>query len=362
MRVLITGGAGFIGSNFIRHLLHVKKDVEVLNVDLLTYAGNLANLADVEKTFTGRYSFIKGDIADRKLIFHLFETSEIDWVVHFAAESHVDRSILGPQTFVRTNILGTFNLIEACRRFWPLEDMSCVGKKRFLHVSTDEVYGSVAESMYSTETSPYDPSSPYSASKASSDHMVKAFHRTYGLPAIVTHSSNNYGPFQFPEKLIPLIIFNAAKGRDLPVYGDGKNIRDWIYVEDHCKALMAVLRKGNLGESYNIGGQCEIQNIDVVHLICDYLDERLVLLGGRPRRNLVRFVTDRPGHDRRYALDTSKINEELGWRPGVGFEEGLARTIDWYLKNIKWVKNILNGTYMEYYRRQYGKRLHESKL
>ena len=357
MRVLVTGGAGFIGSNFIRHLLHVEKDVEVLNADLLTYAGNLANLTDVEEKFPGRYAFVKGDLADKELVFHLFETSKIDWVVHFAAESHVDRSILGPEAFVRTNILGTFNLIEACRRFWPFKDIPCLCTKRFLHVSTDEVYGSVSESMYSMETSPYDPSSPYSASKASSDHMVKAFHRTYGLPAIVTHSSNNYGPFQFPEKLIPLIILNAVKGRTLPVYGDGRNVRDWIHVQDHCKALVAVLHKGHLGESYNIGAQCEKQNIEIVYLICDYLDEALGLSAGRPRKDLIRFVADRPGHDRRYALDTAKINEELGWRPAIGFEEGLYRTIDWYLENTQWVQEILNGTYMDYYRTQYGARL-----
>ena len=361
MRALITGGCGFIGSNFIRHLLGSKKDVEVLNVDLLTYAGNLANLSDIEKTYGSRYMFVKGDIADKELVFGLFEKPGIDFLVHFAAESHVDRSILGPEVFVHTNILGTFNLLEACRQFWPLNDMPCLCRKRFLHVSTDEVYGSVAESMYSTESSPYDPSSPYSASKASSDHMVKAFHRTYGLPAIVTHSSNNYGPYQFPEKLIPLTILNAAKGQDLPVYGDGRNVRDWIHVEDHCKALLAVLQKGHLGESYNIGGQCEKHNIDVVHFICDDLDERLGLVSGRPRRDLIRFVTDRPGHDRRYALDTAKINEELGWHPRVAFEEGLSRTIEWYIENPRWVEEILDGTYMEYYRKQYGKRLHGSK-
>jgi dTDP-glucose 4,6-dehydratase len=335
----------------------VKKDVEVLNLDVLTYAGNLANLADIEQAFAGRYTFIKGDLAEQELVLHLFEASRIDCVVHFAAESHVDRSILGPDVFVRTNILGTFNLLEACRRFWPLKDMSSLCKRRFLHISTDEVYGSVAESMYSTETSPYDPSSPYSASKASSDHIVKAFHRTYGLPAIVTHSSNNYGPFQFPEKLIPLIILNAVKGRDLPVYGDGRNVRDWIHVEDHCSALIVVLRKGHLGESYNIGGQSEKQNIEVIHFICDYLDERLGPIAGRPRKDFIRFVTDRPGHDRRYALDTAKINEELGWRPKVSFEDGLSRTIDWYLANSQWVESILNGTYMDYYRKQYGARL-----
>jgi dTDP-glucose 4,6-dehydratase len=361
MRALVTGGCGFIGSNFIRHLLRRIKDVEVVNLDLLTYAGNLANLADVEKTYPDRYAFIKGDIAEKDAVFSWFEKFEIDWVIHFAAESHVDRSILGPEAFVRTNILGTFNLLEACRRSWPLNEEESLLRRRFLHISTDEVYGSLPEYQYSTEVSPYDPSSPYSASKAASDHMVKAYFRTYGLPALITHSSNNYGPYQFPEKLIPLMIHNAVRGLDLPVYGDGKNVRDWIYVEDHCKALLAVLRRGRLGESYNIGGQCEKENIEVVHLICDYLDERLGLGAGRPRRDLIRFVTDRPGHDWRYALDTAKISEELGWHPAVSFEEGLRHTVDWYLENRQWVDDILDGTYMEYYRKQYGERLRGSE-
>ena len=361
MRALITGGCGFIGSNFIRHLLNRIEDVEIVNVDLLTYAGNLANLADVEKTYPDRYRFIKGDIAEKDTVFNWFDAFEVDWVVHFAAESHVDRSILGPEVFVRTNILGTFNLLEACRRFWPLNEEEFLFRRRFLHISTDEVFGSLPEFQYSTEASPYDPSSPYSASKAASDHMVKAYFRTFGLPAVITHSSNNYGPYQFPEKLIPLMIYNALKGRNLPVYGDGRNIRDWIYVEDHCKALLAVLRMGRLGESYNIGGQCEKMNIEVVYLICDYLDERLGPAAGRPRKDLIRFVTDRPGHDWRYALDTAKINEELGWHPVVPFEEGLRHTVDWYLENRQWVEDILDGTYMEYYRKQYGERLHGSE-
>jgi dTDP-glucose 4,6-dehydratase len=361
MRALITGGCGFIGSNFIRHLLHTAKDVKIVNLDLLTYAGNMANLSDVQEKHAQRYTFVKGDIADKDMVLGLFAESEIDWVIHFAAESHVDRSILGPEVFVHTNILGTFNLLEACRRFWPLNEEDCLTKKRFLHISTDEVYGSIGEAQYSLEKSPYDPSSPYSASKASADHMVKAYFRTYGLPALVTHSSNNYGPYQFPEKLIPLMTHNAAKGLPLPVYGDGRNVRDWIYVEDHCRGLEAVLQKGRLGESYNIGGQCEKTNIEVVHLICDYLDERLGPVGGRPRRDLIRFVTDRPGHDRRYALNTRKIRSELNWEPQVSFEAGLRRTIDWYLENRKWVADILDGTYLEYYRKQYGERLRGSE-
>jgi len=360
MRALVTGGCGFIGSNFVRHLLSRFRDVQVLNVDLLTYAGNLANLADVEKTYPDRYTFIKGDIAEKDAVFSWFDDFEIDWIIHFAAESHVDRSILGPDVFVRTNILGTFNLLEACRRFWTSNEESLL-RRRFLHISTDEVYGSLPEYQYSTEISPYDPSSPYSASKAASDHMVKAYFRTFGLPALITHSSNNYGPYQFPEKLIPLMIHNALKGRVLPVYGDGRNVRDWIHVEDHCKALLAVLRKGRLGENYNIGGQSEKENIEVVYLICDYLDERLGFIAGRPRKNLIRFVTDRPGHDRRYALDTAKISEELRWHPVVAFEQGLRQTVDWYLDNQPWVEDILDGTYMEYYQKQYGERLNESQ-
>lgn len=361
MRVLVTGGCGFIGSNFIRHLLGTIRTAQVVNVDLLTYAGNLANLADVEIAYPDRYTFIRGDISEKEAVFGWFDEFDVDWVVHFAAESHVDRSILKPEAFVRTNILGTFNLLEACRRSWAPDDEEALLRRRFLHISTDEVYGSLPEYLYSTEISPYDPSSPYSASKAASDHMVKAYFRTFGLPALITHSSNNYGPHQFPEKLIPLMIHNSLKGMDLPVYGDGRNVRDWIHVEDHCRALLTVLRGGRLGESYNVGGQSEKENLAVVHIICDYLDDRVGMLRGRPRRNLIRFVTDRPGHDRRYALDTAKISEELGWHPVVSFEEGLRQTIDWYLENQSWVEDILDGTYMEYYRKQYGERLHGSE-
>jgi dTDP-glucose 4,6-dehydratase len=354
---LVTGGCGFIGSNFVRYILKAREKAKVINIDLLTYAGNLANLADVEKEFADRYHFVKGDIADKALLEHVFGQFNIDWIVHFAAESHVDRSILGPEAFVRTNIYGTFRLLETSRQFWSLNDRKAMAKKRFLHVSTDEVYGSLGKIGYFTEGSPYAPSSPYSASKAGSDHLVHAYFHTYLLPVIITHSSNNYGPYQFPEKLIPLMINNAKKGLELPVYGDGQNVRDWLYVEDHCKALLTVLEKGVPGEKYNIGGNCEKQNIELVELICEYVDEKLGLDHGRARRELIRFVTDRPGHDRRYALSTTKINQSLGWKPEVLFEQGIRQTVDWYLDNPKWVENILDGTYMEYYEKQYGARL-----
>jgi dTDP-glucose 4,6-dehydratase len=354
---LVTGGCGFIGSNFVRYILKARKQVKVINIDLLTYAGNLANLADMEKDFADRYHFIKGDIADKRLLEQVFQEFNIDWVVHFAAESHVDRSILGPGAFVRTNIYGTFHLLETCRECWPLDDEQEVAKKRFLHISTDEVYGSLGSSGYFTERSPYAPSSPYSASKAGSDHLVHAYFHTYRLPAIITHSSNNYGPYQFPEKLIPLMINNAKKGLQLPVYGDGRNVRDWLYVEDHCKALLAVLEKGAPGEKYNIGANCEKQNVELVEFLCDYLDKRLGLHHGRSRRELIQFVADRPGHDRRYGLDTTKITRSLGWKPEVLFEKGIQQTVDWYLENPGWVEKILDGTYMEYYQKQYGARL-----
>ncbi len=357
MEILITGGCGFIGSNFVRHILQSRQDVKVINIDQLTYAGNLANLVDVEREYPDRYVFIKGDIGDKEVIHHIFKNFEIDSVVNFAAESHVDRSIMGAEIFVRTNIYGTFNLLEAAKGTWPLKDKKNSKTKRFLHISTDEVYGSLGESGYFTEQTAYDPSSPYSASKASSDHMVRAYFRTYGLPTIITNCSNNYGPYQFPEKLIPLMINNALKGIKLPVYGDGENIRDWLHVEDHCRALLTVLEKGIPGESYNIGGHCEKRNKEVVRLICDYLDERLDLIDGRPRRQLIKFVPDRPGHDRRYAIDISKIKRELGWEPRVSFEEGIRLTIEWYLQNSKWVEHILDGTYKEYYKIQYGETL-----
>lgn len=357
MKILVTGGCGFIGSNFIRHILRARADLQVINVDKLTYAGNLANLADVEKDYPLRYTFIKGDICDRTSVQGLFQRFDVDWVVHFAAESHVDRSIMGPEVFIHTNIYGSFNLFEAARHVWMGKDTETLSKKRFLHISTDEVFGSLGDSGYFSEKSAYDPSSPYSASKASSDHMAKAYFRTYGLPVILTHSSNNYGPYQFPEKLIPLMIHNAKKGMELPVYGDGENVRDWLYVADHCRALLTVLQQGVPGESYNIGGNSERRNKEVVRLICDCVDEKLGLKKEGPRTRLIRFVTDRPGHDRRYALNISKISSELGWEPSVSFEEGIRSTIDWYLENTPWVEGILDGSYTEYYHKQYGERL-----
>jgi dTDP-glucose 4,6-dehydratase len=335
MAMLITGGCGFIGSNFVREVLQKTDHVHVINLDLLTYAGNLANLADVQKDFPDRYRFIRGDIGDKELVQSIFETSPIDQVVHFAAESHVDRSILGPEAFVRTNTYGTFNLLETCRRFWTSGHREAREVKRFLHISTDEVYGSLESDGYFTEKTPYDPSSPYSASKAASDHLARAYFRTYKLPTIITNCSNNYGPYQFPEKLIPLMIHSAMKGMELPVYGDGGNVRDWLHVEDHCSALRLVLEKGVPGESYNIGGRCEKKNLELVNFICDFLDERLGLINGRARRTLIRFVTDRPGHDRRYAMDASKIMKELGWQPRVPIEKGLRQTIEWHLDNTQ---------------------------
>lgn len=360
MNILVTGGCGFIGSNFIRYILRHRKDGRIINLDKLTYAGNLANLRDVERQYPDRYRFEKADISNREAVENIFKDNNIDRVIHFAAESHVDRSILGPEVFIRTNVAGTFNLLEACRKFWPLDIPEKIGRKRFLHISTDEVYGSLGASGLFTENTPYDPSSPYSASKASSDHLVKAYFRTYGLPTVITHCSNNYGPYQFPEKLIPLMINNAKKGIELPVYGDGKNVRDWIYVEDHCDALLMVLERGRIGDSYNIGGNCEKENIEIVSLICDQLDKALGGDEGLPRKELIRHVTDRPGHDRRYAMDISKITRELGWQPMFNFEQGIERTVSWYLENQDWVEEILDGTYLEYYKKQYGERLGNS--
>lgn len=346
--VLVTGGCGFIGSNFIRHILREREEATVINIDKLTYAGNLANLIDVVRDYApGRYRFVKGDISDWEVVRGIFSQGDIDWVVNFAAESHVDRSIERPEEFLHTNILGTFRLLEAARQFWraPSSDVSV---KRFLHISTDEVYGSLGAAGYFTETTPYDPSSPYSASKAASDHLVNAYYRTYSLPTIITNSSNNYGPCQFPEKLIPLIVINAIKGNMLPVYGDGKNVRDWLYVGDHCSALLAVLEMGVPGEKYNIGANCERRNIDVVTTICDYLDTRLGLIDGKPRRELIQFVTDRLGHDQRYAIDATKVHRELQWEPSVAFERGIIDTIEWYLNHMDWVADIESGRYLQY--------------
>ncbi len=351
--ILVTGGCGFIGANFVRMALGTLPDVHLVNLDKLTYAGNPSNLRDIEAD--PRYRFVQGDICDGELVENLFREEGVDTVVHFAAESHVDRSISGPGEFIRTNIVGTFTLLEAARKAW-LGTASAGAQQltRFLHVSTDEVYGSLGETGLFTESTPYDPRSPYSASKASSDHLVSAYGHTYGLPVLITNCSNNYGPYQFPEKLIPLILNNALVGRDLPVYGDGKNVRDWLFVLDHCSAILAVLAGGRLGETYNIGGNNEKQNIEVVQTICDLLDERAgSLSGGAPRRSLIRFVKDRPGHDRRYAIDASKIREELGWEPSVSFEEGIRRTIGWYLENGEWMASVVDGSYREYYSRMY---------
>jgi dTDP-glucose 4,6-dehydratase len=354
-KILVTGGCGFIGSNFVRRVLQTQPDVRVVNLDKLTYAGNPGNLTEIEGD--PRYRFIQGDICDGPLLARLLAEEEIDTIAHFAAESHVDRSIDGPAEFIQTNIVGTFTLLEAARKFWNANSPAAVDQRRFLHVSTDEVYGSLGDTGFFTQTTPYDPRSPYSASKAASDHLVSAYHHTYGLPTLITNCSNNYGPYHFPEKLIPLIVSNALAGRDLPVYGDGRNVRDWLFVTDHCDAILTVLKRGRVGETYNVGGNNEKQNIEVVHAICDLLDARVGLLNGLPRRSLIRFVKDRPGHDRRYAIDATKIRTELGWEPSVTFEQGIAHTIDWYLANRQWVEEIVSGAYREYYRQMYDERL-----
>jgi dTDP-glucose 4,6-dehydratase len=354
--ILITGGCGFIGSNFVRLALKKLPGSRLVNLDKLTYAGNPRSLADVEND--PRYRFVRGDICNGELVNQLFAEERMDTVVHFAAESHVDRSISGPAEFIRTNIVGTFTLLEAARKAW-LSDPSLLNphSSRFLHVSTDEVYGSLGDTGFFTEKTAYDPRSPYSASKASSDHLVSAYHHTYGLPTLITNCSNNYGPYHFPEKLIPLIINNALNGKELPVYGDGKNVRDWLYVEDHCRAILTVLQQGRVGETYNVGGNNEKQNIEVVQTICDLLDSKVGLLAdGQPRRSLIRFVKDRPGHDQRYAIDAGKIKTELGWEPSLTFEEGIRHTIDWYLSNPEWVAGVADGSYQEYYDRMYGNR------
>ncbi len=331
--LLVTGGAGFIGSNFVRFWKKNYPEDRITVFDALTYAGNLENLKFVD------VDFIKGNICDYQAVDKLFE-EDFDIVVHFAAESHVDRSILGPQEFIETNIKGTFVLLESLRKHWKGKD------KLFIHISTDEVYGSLNfDDPPFTEESPYRPNSPYSASKAGSDHLVRSYFHTYGIPAIVTHCSNNYGPYQFPEKLIPLMISNAIERKPLPIYGKGENIRDWIYVEDHCRAIEMVIRSGKLGETYNIGGNNEQKNIDVVRMICDIIDKKLGLSGTNSTHNLITFVADRPGHDLRYAIDITKIKRQLGWEPKESFITGLQKTVDWYLANQDWCKNIYSGNY-----------------
>lgn len=346
MKILVTGGAGFIGSNFLNLFVPRYPDCRFINLDKLTYAANLLNLKNIQAK--QNYVFVRGDIADYSTVAAVFEKYEPDIVVHFAAESHVDRSILGPADFINTNILGTFNLLEACRQYWGDKP-----GKIFHHVSTDEVYGSLGETGYFTEETRYDPSSPYSASKASSDHLVRAYHRTYGLPVKVTNCSNNYGPYQFPEKLIPLMILHALEGKSLPVYGTGENVRDWLFVEDHCEAIWTVIEKGNVGETYNIGGNNQWKNIDIVHKICDLLGEKLDK-DPQEFKKLITFVKDRPGHDLRYAIDATKIRDQLGWKPRETFETGLNKTIDWYLHNKDWVESVKTGDYKKWLEMNYG--------
>lgn len=353
--ILITGGSGFIGTNFIRFLLE-KTDFKgkIINVDKMTYAANPLNLKDVDEKYGGeRYFFEKGDIRDYKKTEKIFLKHKPDLLIHFAAESHVDRSIYGPEDFMETNVTGTFNLLEICRKYWGADRT-----KRFHHVSTDEVFGSLGKTGKFRETTPYDPRSPYSASKASSDHFVRAYFHTYGLPVTISNCSNNYGPYQYPEKIIPLMILNAVEGKRLPVYGDGKNVRDWLYVEDHCSAVWLIMKKGRIGETYNVGGNCEIRNIDLVKTICRILEEE------RPvRRNpeikvpkysdLITFVKDRPGHDRRYAMDFSKIGRELKWSSAFKLKDALRQTVKWYLFNPAWVKKARNRIYRSWIRKNY---------
>ncbi len=354
--ILVTGGAGFIGANFIRHLLAVDPGVQVINLDLLTYAGSLENLKDLPDA--ERHTFVQGDICDQSLVECLLRRHRIDTIVHFAAESHVDRSIHGPAPFVRTNIQGTFSLLEAARKVWLGEGMLPPDSVRFHHVSTDEVYGSLGpRDAPFCETTPYAPNSPYAASKAASDHLVRAYGHTYGLPFTITNCSNNYGPYQFPEKLIPLMILNALAGEPLPIYGDGLQVRDWLYVEDHCRAIHMVLREGQIGETYNIGGGNQPTNLELVQTICRLLDERFPDSPHQPHQSLITFVEDRPGHDRRYAMDTRKIQGQLGWQPRESLESGLRKTLEWYLGNERWIEVIRSRpSYRDWLERNYTAR------
>ena len=350
-RLLITGGAGFIGSNFVHHWCEHYKSDRVVVLDALTYAGNRNTLKELEEL--DNFRFVHGDICDRALVDTLLEEEAIDTVAHFAAESHVDRSILGPDAFVRTNVVGTFTLLESFRNHWDRRGRK--SSDRFLHVSTDEVYGTLGPDDHPfTETTPYAPNSPYSASKAGSDHLARAYYHTYGMPTLITNCSNNYGPYHFPEKLIPLMCINILLGKPLPVYGDGQNIRDWLYVRDHCRALDVVIHKGVPGETYNVGGNNEVKNLDLVHMLCDLMDELAPNLPVKPSKELITFVKDRPGHDRRYAIDATKIKTELGWSPAVTVEEGLRQTIEWYLTHEDWWRPLLSKEYQEYYARVYA--------
>ncbi len=345
--ILITGGAGFIGSHLTRLFVNKYLDTQIVNLDKLTYAGNLENLKDIEKK--PNYTFVKGDIGDAGILKKLFSEYHFDGILHCAAESHVDRSISDPLAFVRTNVLGTATLLNAVKESWNGQFEG----KLFYHISTDEVYGSLGETGFFTETTPYDPRSPYSASKASSDHFVRAYHHTYGLPVIISNCSNNYGPFHFPEKLIPLCIHNIIHNKPLPIYGKGENVRDWLFVEDHVSAIDLIFHKGKSGETYNIGGHNEWKNIDIIRELCRQMDKRLGRDEGASEK-LITFVKDRAGHDLRYAIDATKLTKELGWKPSLQFEEGLAKTIDWYLSNEKWLNDVTSGEYMKYYEGMYG--------
>jgi dTDP-glucose 4,6-dehydratase len=353
--IIVTGGAGFIGSNFVLSWIEKTKSA-VVNLDALTYAGNRGNLVSLDNN--PRHVLVKADISDGSLVASLFETHKPRAIVHFAAESHVDRSITGPGAFVQTNVVGTFSLLQAAKKYWETLTAEEKAEFRFLHVSTDEVYGTLGpDDAAFSETTAYAPNSPYAASKAASDHLVRAYFHTYGLPVLTTNCSNNYGPYQFPEKLMPLMILNALEGKALPVYGDGLNVRDWLYVEDHCSAIRLVLEKGQLGETYNVGGSSERTNIEVVTAICDILDELQPDAAMGSRRKLITYVTDRPGHDRRYAIDARKISRELGWHPEQQFESGIRKTVQWFLEHMDWVDDIRSGAYKQWIELNYAERL-----